>query len=219
MESQVIFPIDGIKNTVFLKPLIARSNVKNVHAGDYSYFSDFEDPTDFLNKNVLYNFGLSGSSLFIGKFCALASGVRFIMPDANHSISGVTTFPFAIFGQKWRNALPLSCYPFKQYKDTVIGNDVWLGYDVTVMPGVTIGDGSIVGSKSVVAIDIPPYSVAVGNPAKVVKRRFDEKERDALLKLSWWDWEVSIIEQAIPTLVEGDISGLLAFAKQKGLLK
>jgi virginiamycin A acetyltransferase len=87
------------------------------------------------------------------------------------------------------------------------------------MPGVTIGDGSIVGSKSVVAIDIPPYSVAVGNPAKVVKKRFNEKERDTLLKLAWWDWELSIIEQAIPTLVEGDISRLQAFAKQKGLSK
>ncbi|GAL30930.1 chloramphenicol acetyltransferase [Vibrio variabilis] len=109
--------------------------------------------------------------------------------------------------------LPLSDYPFKQYKDTTIGNDVWLGYDVTVMPGVSIGHGSIVGAKSVVSSDIPPYSVAVGNPAKVVKARFTQEEQAILLDLAWWDWDIAHIEQAMPILVKGDIQALLTFAK------
>ncbi|GAM59101.1 acrtyltransferase [Vibrio ishigakensis] len=211
------YPIKDFNNTVLLKPLIAESDVTNVHAGDYSYYSDFEDPTEFLTKNVLYNFGISGNSLHIGKFCAFANGVQFIMPDANHATSGITTFPFAVFGEKWAEALPLSDYPFKKFKDTVIGNDVWLGYEVTVMPGVSIGDGAIVGSKSVVASDIPPYSIAVGNPAKVVKARFTEEEQKVLLELAWWDWQIELIEQAMPILVKGDIPKLVEFAKQNGL--
>ncbi|GAB2657291.1 CatB-related O-acetyltransferase [Vibrio panuliri] len=218
MDENNLFPIKDFKNTVLLKPLIAQSSVTNVHAGEYSYYSDFEDPTNFLTKNVLYNFGISGNSLYIGKFCAFASGVQFIMPDANHATSGITTFPFAIFGDKWADALPLSNYPFKKHKDTVIGNDVWLGYDVTVMPGVSIGHGSIIGSKSVVSTDIPPYSIAVGNPAKVVKTRFNDADQERLLKLAWWDWEVEIIEQAIPILVKGDIASLREFAKQNGMI-
>ncbi|KLV07311.1 chloramphenicol acetyltransferase [Photobacterium aquae] len=207
----------GFKNTVLLKPLVAESDVINVHVGEYSYYSDFEDPTSFLTKNVLYNFGISGNSLYIGKFCAFANGVQFIMPDANHATSGITTYPFAVFGGKWAEALPLSDYPFKKYKDTVIGNDVWLGYDVTVMPGVSIGHGSIIGSKSVVSTDIPPFSIAVGNPAKVVKTRFNDVDQEILLRLAWWDWDVETIEQAMPILVKGDIPSLLEFAIQNGL--
>ncbi|WP_085319509.1 CatB-related O-acetyltransferase [Vibrio harveyi] len=218
MKSENLFPIKDFKNTVFLKPLIAESEVTNVHAGDFSYYSDFKDPTQFLTKNVLYNFGISGNSLHIGKFCAFANGVQFIMPDANHATSGITTYPFAVFGERWAEVIPLSEYPFKTYKDTVIGNDVWLGYDVTVMPGVSIGHGAVIGAKSVVSTDIPPYSIAVGNPAKVVKTRFSESDQEVLLQLAWWDWEVELIEKAMPILVKGDIPKVLEFAKQNGLV-
>ncbi|GAL30929.1 acetyltransferase [Vibrio variabilis] len=111
MDSNRLFPIKDFKNTVFLKPLIEDGNVTNVHAGEYSYYSDFEDPTQFLTKNVLYNFGISGNSLHIGKFCAIANGVKFIMPDANHATSGITTFPFAVFGEKWGEVFTLIRLP------------------------------------------------------------------------------------------------------------
>ncbi len=217
MKPSTKFPISGFKNTVFLKPLIAESDVTNVHVGDYSYYSDFNDPTEFLSKNVLYNFGISGNALHIGKFCALASDIKFIMPDANHAMDGVTTYPFAVFGDKWSEILPLSEYPFKSHKDTRLGNDIWIGYDVTIMPGVNIGDGAIIGAKSVVATDIPPYSIAVGNPAKVTKYRYSEEERKILLDLAWWNWDIETIEMAMPILVKGDVSQLLAFSEEKGL--
>lgn len=174
MDPTQLYPIDGFTNTLLLKPLIENSDITNVFVGEYSYYSDFNDPSKFLTNNVLYNFGFSGASLHIGKFCAFAHGVKFIMPDANHATSGVSSFPFAIFGGAWAEAKALTDYPFKQFKDTVIGHDVWLGMEVTVMPGVNIGHGAIVGAKSVVASDIPAYSIAVGNPAKVVKHRFSE---------------------------------------------
>ncbi|WP_394245312.1 CatB-related O-acetyltransferase [Vibrio astriarenae] len=115
--------------------------------------------------------------------------------------------------------MPLSDYPFKQYIDTVVSNDVWLGYDVTIMPGVTVGHGLIIGAKSVVSSDIPPCSIAVGNPAKVVKIRFDEEAVELLLSLSWWDWDIALIEKAMPILVSGDASSLRMFAKQNQLIE
>lgn len=217
MDFNKLYPIEGFNNTVLLKPLIAQSDVQNVIAGEYSYYSDFNDPKKFLSENVLYNYGFSNTSLRIGKFCAFAHGVKFIMADANHATAGISTFPFAIFGGKWAEEIPITSYPFKQYKDTIIGNDVWLGMDVTVMPGVNIGDGAIVGSKSVVASDIPPYSVAVGNPAKIIKQRYTEQEKTMLLELSWWNWDLEMIEEAIPILVNKGVKELVEFAKKHKL--
>ncbi|MBK1876210.1 CatB-related O-acetyltransferase [Pelagicoccus mobilis] len=215
MNPEKIYPIDGFKNTVLLKPLIEASDVSNVFAGEYSYYSNFNDPTQFLTESVLYNFGISKTSLRIGKFCAFAHGVKFVMADANHSTSGITSFPFAVFGEKWAESLPLSEYPFKKYKDIVIGNDVWLGMDVTIMPGVSIGHGSIVGAQSVVASDVPPYSIVAGNPARVIRDRYSADEKEALLDLQWWNWEIEKIELAMPTLVKGNVSELIKFAQEQ----
>lgn len=217
MDPTKLYPIENFDNTVLLKPLVEASDVNNVSVGEYSYYSDFNDPSKFLENNVLYNFGFSGARLIIGKFCAFAHGVKFIMPDANHATQGVSTFPFAIFGGEWAQVLPLTEYPFKKYSDTVVGNDVWLGYDVTVMPGVHIGNGAIVGSKAVVSSDIPAYSIAAGNPAKVVKMRFSDEEREVLEQLAWWYWPLAHIEAAIPLLVTHGVSQLKAYARENGL--
>ncbi|SHH24261.1 CatB-related O-acetyltransferase [Ferrimonas marina] len=219
MDANTLYPIEGFTNTVLLKPLVAASEMSNVEVGEFSYYSDFDDPTRFLSDNVLYNYGFSGTKLRIGKYCAIAHGTRFIMADANHATRGVSTFPFAVFGGEWAQALPLEKYPFKQYRDIVVGNDVWLGYGVTVKPGVTIGDGAIIGSQSVVDRDIPPYSIAVGNPAKVVKLRFSEEEQLLLAELAWWDWSPEQVQEVIPILVRGDVASLHAHAIAEGLIK
>lgn len=217
MNPNTLYPLKDFRNTVLLKPLIDASAVSNVHAGEYSYYSDFEDPTGFLENNVLYNYGFSDTSLHIGKFCAFAHGVRFIMADANHATQGVSSYPFAIFGGEWAEAMPLADYPFKQYRDIEIGHDVWLGLEVTVMPGVRIGNGAIIGSKSVVSSDIPAYAVAVGNPAKVVRQRFNDEDIALLEQLCWWDWPQAHIEAAIPLLVTGQPQALWQYAQQHGL--
>ncbi len=89
--------------------------------------------------------------------------------------------------------------------DTVIGNDVWIGQNVTVMPGVHIGDGAIIGTNSVVAKDIPPYAIAVGNPCQVIRKRFDDELIELLLKLRWWDKSIEEIESLMPILSCGDL--------------
>lgn len=80
-------------------------------------------------------------------------------------------------------------YPASHRKETItIGSDVWIGRDAVILGGVTIGDGAIVGAYSVVAKDVPPYAVVVGNPAQVIRYRFSAPSIAALLRIRWWDW-------------------------------
>ena len=131
------------------------------------------------------------------------------MNGANHQMSGFSTYPFYIFGNGWEKATPKDNeLPFKG--DTVIGNDVWIGYEATIMPGVAIGDGAIIAAKSVVVSDVPAYSIVGGNPAKVIKRRFDKETIAELLKISWWNWEIAKITANIDRIVAADLDALFA---------
>ena len=93
--------------------------------------------------------------------------------------------------------------------DTVVGNDVWIGQNVTILPGVHIGDGAIIGTNSVVGSDIPSYTIAVGNPCRIIKKRFDDETIEKLLKLKWWDYLIGIIEENIDKLFDKDIDALI----------
>jgi virginiamycin A acetyltransferase len=181
------FPLAGYQRLCFLKNLI---NHPQISIGDYTYYDDFESVENF-QKNVRYLFEFTGDQLIIGKFCMIASGVEFIMNGANHLVQVVSSYPFAIFGGDWSTAMDNKSYPTKG--NTIIGNDVWLGYRASILPGVTIGHGSIIGSYSVVTRHIPPYSVVGGNPAKVIRPRFDESAIAQLLEIAWWDWPIEKI--------------------------
>ena len=184
-----IFPINDIDIT-YIKPTVKNPNII---VGDFTYFAD----TDF-EKNVTHFYDFCGDKLIIGKFCQIAKGVEFVMNGANHKMNCVTTYPFFIFDD-WQQTKPdISEMPLKG--DIIIGNDVWLGQNVTILAGVNIGDGVIIGLNSVVASDIPPYTVAVGNPARVVKKRFDDELTDLLLKFKWWDFDIERIKNLIPLL-------------------
>ena len=89
--------------------------------------------------------------------------------------------------------------------NTVVGNDVWIGQNVTILPGVSIGDGAIIGAESVVAGDVAPYTIVAGNPARLVRRRFDHKTQALLEQLRWWDRPPEEIEGLIPLLSCGDL--------------
>lgn len=202
------YPMPGHERVGFLKPILA--DLTNVEVGDYSYYDDPAGPERF-RDNILYHFDFVGDRLVIGKFCALATGTRFIMNGANHALDGLTTYPFAAFGQGW-DVVPMTEIAFPMKGDTVVGHDVWFGYDSLVMPGVRIGSGAIVASRSVVAADIPPYAVVAGNPARVVRMRFPDATIAALLELGWWDWAPDRLRVAIPALVRGDVDALQALA-------
>ncbi len=139
----------------------------------------------------------------IGKFCQIAAGVEFIMNGANHQMNAVSTYPFFTMIGFEANPPKTSDMPLKG--DTVIGNDVWIGQNAVILPGVHIGDGAIIGANSVVGSDVAPYTIVVGNPAKVLRKRFDEELINLLLEWKWWDKPISEIKALIPILMCGDL--------------
>jgi len=196
------FPLSHYDRLCFLKNIIDNPNVE---VGDYTYYDDFEDVENF-KKNIKYHFDFTGDKLSIGKFCMIASGVTFIMNGANHLTDSISTYPFAIFGNGWENAMEGKSYPTKG--DTKIGNDVWIGYNATIMAGVTIGDGAIIATNSTVVKDVEPYSIVGGNPAKEIKKRFSDEEIAKLLALKWWDKDLEWISENVSKLTGMDIDGL-----------
>jgi virginiamycin A acetyltransferase len=192
-----IYPIENITRTVYLKNIIKNPQII---VGDYTYYDDPDDVNNF-ETNVLYLFDFIGDKLIIGKFCQIATGVRFIMNGANHAINGVSTYPFKIFGKNWSNA----SLDHKSKGNTIIGNDVWIGNGVTIMPGVKIGDGAIIGANSLITKNIEPYSIVGGNPAKEIRKRFDHNTISVLLELKWWDWEVQKITDHLELLTNANI--------------
>ncbi len=197
------FPLPNYNRLCFLKNIITNPNII---VGDYTYYDDFEDVRNF-EKNVKYHFDFIGDKLIIGKFCMIASGVTFIMNGANHLTEAVSTYPFAIFGHGWAEAMNGKTYPTKG--DTIIGNDVWIGYNAVIMPGVQIGDGAVIASNSTVTKDVAPYTIVGGNPAKEIRRRFSEKEIEQLLELQWWNWDLEKITQNVAHLTGENIQALL----------
>ncbi|GAA77834.1 Vat family streptogramin A O-acetyltransferase [Pseudoalteromonas sp. BSi20495] len=196
-------PMEGFPQVGFLKNYITSTNIE---VGDYTYYDDPDGPENF-EKNVLYHFDFINDKLLIGKFCAIAKDVTFIMNGANHQTSGFSTYPFFIFGNGWEKFAPKSNdLPFKG--NTEIGHDVWIGYNATIMPGVKIGCGAIIASKSVVTCDVPAYSVVGGNPAKVIKTRFDDKTINTLLDIAWWDWSNEKITAHLDAITQCDIKAL-----------
>ncbi|MDY2586813.1 CatB-related O-acetyltransferase [Winogradskyella aquimaris] len=202
-DANTTFPLENYDKLCYLKNIIANPNII---VGDYTYYDDFEDVYNF-EKNVKYLFDFIGDKLIIGKFCMIASGVTFIMNGGNHLTEAITTYPFAIFGVDWQNAMQGKSYPTKG--DTVIGNDVWIGHDATIMPGVTIGDGAIIASKSVVTKDVEPYSIVGGNPAIMIRKRFDDIKINQLLELQWWNWDIEKITKNVHHLTGNDLNKLI----------
>ena len=199
-----IFPNRKIKTITNVKPAIKN---KNIIVGDFTYFAD----TDF-EKHVTHHYDFIGDKLIIGKFCQIAAGVNFVMNGANHQMNAVTTFPFYIF-EGWKQQVPpLNKMPLKG--DTIIGNDVWIGQNVTVLPGVHIGDGAIIGLNSVVGRDVAPYTIVAGNPAKVIRKRFDNELIKLLLKLKWWDKSIKEINELIPILTDNNLASVKKFLKK-----
>ena len=188
----VIFPVPNCQTVTYVKPTVTNPNII---VGEFTYFSD----TDF-EKHVTHHYEFNGDKLIIGKFCQIAAGVNFVMNGANHQMNAVSTYPFYIF-EGWDEQIPdKSDMPLKG--DTVVGNDVWIGQNAVILPGVHIGDGAIIGLNSVVGSDVPPYTVVAGNPAKPIRKRFDDELINLLERLQWWDKPVDEINALIPLLTE-----------------
>ena len=200
-------PMEGFPQVCFIRNTVRNPNIV---IGEYTYYDDPEDSENF-ERNVLYHFPFIGDKLVIGRFCAIARGVKFIMNGANHQMNAFSTYPFYIFGGGWEKSMPAPGeLPFKG--DTVIGNDVWIGYDSLLMPGVNVGNGAIIAARSVVVADVPAYTVVGGNPARTIRQRFPDDVVAALESIAWWDWPVEHISQHLPAIMAADIQTLRAAA-------
>ena len=198
------------------KVILLKNLVKSplIQVGDYTYYADIDDPSNFETHNVLYNFG--PAKLIIGKFCAIGTGTHFLMPMANHPSAGVSTFPFFVFGGNW-TAQTMDVIVTMAGEDTVIGNDVWFGREAVIMPGVKVGDGAIIGTRAFVTTDVPPYGVVSGNPARLIKRRYEPEEIELLERLAWWDWPIEIVTEHVRDILTGTPAQLAQIAKDHGL--
>lgn len=194
-DSNAVHPIAGYENEIYVKPTITNPNIV---VGDFTYIADSQ-----FESHVTHHYEWNGDRLVIGKFCQIAAGVEFVMNGANHQMNAVSTFPFYTL-EGWEMEPPSpEDMPLKG--DTVIGNDVWIGQNAVILPGVIIGDGAIIGANSVVGKDVGPYTIAVGNPAKVLRKRFDDELIDLLLAFKWWDKEIEEINALIPLLTCSDL--------------
>lgn len=210
-DPNVIFP-NEYGTSCFVKNVV---HAPNIEIGDYTYYDDDTDPTGFERNNVLFNYPEFGDRLIIGKFCALAQGMTFIMGSANHRTGSASTYPFNVFGGAWTEATPDHMSQLPRKGDTVVGNDVWLGRECVVMPGVKIGDGAIVAAYSVVTRDVAPYTVAGGNPARFIKSRFDEELTGLLLRLKWWDLPPEELVAWLPILCDENLENLRSALKSR----
>lgn len=147
---------------------------------------------------------------YIGKYCSIATGVT-IITSGNHHTGWVSTYPFNAAWEEWSQLPGQSA----SKGDVHIGNDVWLAYDCTILSGVTVGDGAAVAACAVVTKDVPPYAIVAGNPARVVRYRFDEATRARLLEVRWWDWPEEEVRQAVPLLMSDDIKAFLRAAEAR----
>ena len=194
-DPNIIYPIPGYKKEIYVKPTISNPNII---VGDFTYIAD----SDF-ESHVTHHYEWNGDKLIIGQFCQIAAGVEFVMNGANHQMNAVSTFPFyTLEGWSMNPPEPVDL-PLKG--DTVIGNDVWIGQNAVILPGVHIGDGAIIGANSVVGSDIDPYTIVAGNPARVLRKRFDDELIDLMLQFKWWDKSIEEFDSLIPILTCSDL--------------
>jgi virginiamycin A acetyltransferase len=203
-----LHPMDAYPPATFLRPLAkGRTNVK---VGRYSYYDDRYQTGDFFTRNVLHHYDFIGDRLVVGDFVAIAYGVQIFMNGGTHAMSGFSTFPFNIFGEGWQEGFDPGTWSAGHKGDTVIGPDVWIGTEAVLMPGVTIGAGAIVSARAVVTRDVPPFAIVAGNPARIVKHRFDPDTTRRLLAVAWWDWPVDSITRNLDAIRGNDIEALEA---------
>ncbi|MEV4112140.1 CatB-related O-acetyltransferase [Nonomuraea sp. NPDC049695] len=213
-DPMTLHPLPAHERVVFLKPLVSSPTIT---VGEYTYYDDPDGATGFEQRNVLYAYG--PEQLIIGKYCAIASGTRFLMAGADHPTMGVSTFPFAMFGGEWAERTLDIVTGMPSRGDTVVGNDVWFGYQATVMPGVTIGDGAVIAAGAVVTADVAPYTIVGGNPARTIRRRFADVDVERLLRAAWWDWPADLVTEHARTIMAGTPSDIARIAAEHGVEK
>jgi acetyltransferase-like isoleucine patch superfamily enzyme len=181
-------------------PFFIRDNPDFAHiaAGKFSY-----------GKPLIMGWdGTPETQVTIGKFCSIADGVRMLL-RVNHPIHSPSTYPLTKI---------LEVHHDGQYEwsrgPIMIGHDVWIGQDAVIIGGVTINHGAVVANHAIVTKDVPPYGIVAGNPARLVKLRFDEPTIKKLLQIQWWNWSDVLIKKHAILLSMGKIDDFSKLADQ-----
>jgi acetyltransferase-like isoleucine patch superfamily enzyme len=153
----------------------------------------------FSYGNPTIHFNETKSSLKIGRFCSIATGVTILL-GGEHTPDWVTTYPFNNFFKDFEALAPSGTKG-----DVTIGNDVWIGLNALILSGVCIGDGAVIGANAVVTRDVAPYAIVAGNPARVIKKRFDDETIEKLLKIKWWNWNLQKVKENMPLMMSNRI--------------
>ena len=206
-DPSVRYPIPGDTRTAFLKTVVSSDFID---VGDFTYYDDPDGPEQFEQRCVLQHLELLGDRLVIGRFCAIATGVRFFMSGANHPLDVFSGYPFDEMAEAWREGFDRDSMKRLARGDIRVGNDVWIGNGATILPGVQIGNGAVVGASAVVTKDVPAYGLVAGNPARLVRRRFETETIATLERIAWWDWPVDKITRNLDAIRSCDLSALRA---------
>lgn len=164
---------------------------KNYNIGAYTYGK----------PNVIFD--NQGTNLKIGKFCSIAANVTIFL-GGNHRTDWISTYPFNVLSDDFPAAKKIAGHPATK-GDVIIGNDVWIGNNVTILSGITVGDGAVIATGAIVSKNIGAYEVWGGNPAVLIKKRFDDKQIQKLLNIKWWDWEIEKINKNVELLCNQNI--------------
>jgi acetyltransferase-like isoleucine patch superfamily enzyme len=158
---------------------------------------------------VILTYDYGTECLHVGNYSSLGST---FMLGGKHAVDRVTTYPHRI-NMRMEDA-GQDGYPTPT-GDTIVGSDVYACELALILPGVTIGDGAIVAAGAVVTKDVPPYALVGGNPAKLIRYRFNEEQIAALLEIRWWDWPEAKVREAVPLLAGTDIDAFIAYARDE----
>lgn len=194
----------------YRESIIIKDHVKCKHiiAGDHSYYSGYYHGKPF-EECVMYLDEADNAvdpenidRLFIGKFCSIATGAKFMMCGTQgHNYNWIAVHPLEGFDDQY-------CSGHRWKGDTVIGNDIWIGAEALIMPGVQIADGTVIAARAVVTKNVGPYEIWGGNPACFIKKRFNDEDIEKLLRIKWWDWDLETLKRNLHHLRSSDVAVL-----------
>lgn len=199
----------NFKNQFSSQLLNETVNHPNIEIGVFSYYSGYHHQHDFVEcARYLHNKRNDVDKLIIGSYCSIGSGAVFMMAgNQGHNTQWLSTYPFFFQANIFKDAKN----GFEKAGNTVIENDVWIGSEAMIMPGVKIGNGAIIAARAVVVKDVAPYTVVGGNPATLIKSRFEKEEIEQLLRMKWWNWSEDKIKECMPLICSSEISKLFDY--------
>ena len=187
----------------YRESIIIKDHLKAKHiiVGEHSYYSgyyhgkSFEDCVMYLDEQDNHRGESETDRLIIGKFCSIATGVKFMMGGTQgHNYNWIAAYPLDFLDEDFDGYTSTPPKGHKLKGDTIIGNDVWIGAEAMIMPGVQIENGAVIGARSLITKNIGPYEIWGGNPASLIKKRFSDDHIQKLLLVKWWDLDLNKIK-------------------------